>query len=243
MPVLSTLKYQPWTYILCFCLVLLVVPVLSGCRGRTVLQSGGPKDSKKTVVGQLAKTNAVASLGRPGVVGTDRASKNGVTVWFTQADGDKLNYVSEVRESSEQFKDTSEAIAFALNELLAGPKGRSGSETPASEPSAHESFKTAVETSSETSSEIPADTRLIKVSDDKATGAITVDLSKRFIEGGGMDSFEARLEQVKRTIAGVAGGQPVYLNVEGERLTASGDGLEVQQPINASVSGAHPGTN
>jgi spore germination protein GerM len=40
------------------------------------------------------------------------------------------------------------------------------------------------------------------------------------------------MEQLKRTVASVAGDKKVYLNVEGKRLVAAAEGLEVQQPIN-----------
>ena len=44
--------------------------------------------------------------------------------------------------------------------------------------------------------------------------------------------MQTRMEQLKRTVASVAGDKKVFLNVEGKRLVAAAEGLEVQQPIN-----------
>jgi len=279
MPVLFTLKSEPWNNLPFLCLVLLMVPVLSGCRGRTILgsglDSGAPKESKRLVVGHMLDPRSAASNLGPSA---GFSGKNAATIWFTRAEGGRLTYVSEERVCPVQFKDTDQALTFAMTELLAGPEGQdetrgqnqassqtqsrslapsstqsptqSRSLAPSSTQSPTQSRTTSQEPSraissenaSKTSSEIPVGTMLIKVSDDKAGGEITVDLSRRFVQGGGMDSFEARLEQVKRTIAGVAGGKPVYLNVEGERLTASGDGLEVRQPINGDAN-SNAGSN
>jgi spore germination protein GerM len=220
MPVLSSLK--PWfcNRRLLFGMVLLMVPILSGCGKRTILGSTGPKGDKKLVVGTMVVSPSPAS--NPGR-GAGFTGKNTATVWFTRADGDRLTYVPEERHCPHQFTDSNQALSFALTELLAGPEGRGQGQALSSA------------TPSPTSSEIPVGTVLIKVQDDQATGSITVDLSRRFVQGGGTDSFEARLEQLKRTIAGVAGARAVYLNIEGERLTASGDGLEVKQPVNGDA--------
>jgi spore germination protein GerM len=222
----------------------MVPAALTGCRGRTVLGTGGPAEGKKHVAGQLAKTTSVASLPTASQSGSDGAPKSAATVWFTRAEGDKLIYVSQLRPSSAQFQDTAQALSFALTELLAGPGEQEqehdqhpahlqdrGHDQVSGQDSGQDSRK-----SRGLSSEIPPGTALIKVSEDKGTGDITIDLSRRFVQGGGTDSFEARLEQVKRTVEGPAGGRPVYLNVEGQRLTASGDGLEVKQPINVDTN-------
>ena len=80
-------------------------------------------------------------------------------------------------------------------------------------------------------SEIPRGTVLRGIED--KNGRIEIDLSRRFASGGGIDSIETRLAQLSRTVAPVAGHRPVYLNVEGRRLTMTpGEGVEVKQPIN-----------
>ena len=81
-------------------------------------------------------------------------------------------------------------------------------------------------------SEIPKGTVLIGVATD-ADGNIVIDLSQRFVTGGGISSFEARMEQLRQTADLAAGGRKVFLNVEGQRLVqATGEGIEVKQPIN-----------
>ncbi|MBU6451391.1 MAG: GerMN domain-containing protein [Cyanobacteria bacterium REEB67] len=209
-------------------LLLLVVPfALASCKGRAVLDGKG---DKKQVAGQVltpetATTTASATSsdsttgGVPG--GAAISGVNAATIWFTKPDGDKLAFVSETREHKAPFTTPEEALSFALNELLGGPKGALASEGA--------------------SSEIPPGTVLIGVAKDKNTGAIIVDLSRRFAQGSGPDSFDARLEQLKRTAEAVVPGKSVFLNVEGKRLEETGDGLEIKQPISgpgSSVAGA-----
>ncbi len=188
--------------------ILLAVPCLiASCRGRTILDS---KSEGKHVVGHLASAAAGGAPQAP------VAGDFTVKVWFVRAEKDNLVYVSQDRNSHRVFPMTSMAIIFAMNELLAGPKKESFGDGAA------------------VSSEIPAATKLLRVDDDENKGVITIDLSSAFVEGGGNDSFEARLEQVRRTVSGIGLGihRPIYLDIEGKRLTASGEGLEVKQPIN-----------
>ncbi len=209
---------MPRTDTLALVLVLLAVPSLvASCRGRTVLDADRPKAGKKLVICQLARGGGSASLSPTGQAGSQPALKNAAKLWFTRADGDRLAYVCESMDYPRPFYDLADAVSFALTALLAGP----GTESQ----------------DLRLSSEIPQGTTLIKVTEDKSSGALTVDLSRPFVQGGGVDSFEARLEQVRRTVAGVAGQRAVYLNVEGERLSASGDGLEVKQPISGEAAG------
>ena len=196
--------------------------LLTSCRGRTVLDADRSKISKKHVVGQLSKSAGGAGHGETGLAGNEAGLSAAAKLWFTRADGDRLAYVSESLDYPRPFDTTAQAVSFAMTALLAGPRAQSQDPAP--------------------SSEIPQGTQLIAVTEDKASGAITVDLSRQFVQGGGVDSFEARLEQVKRTIASVAIGRAVYLNVQGERLTASGDGLEVKQPI-CGEAAENPGSN
>lgn len=223
----STLK--PKLLLAGFYLVLLIVPyLLTGCRGRTVLGTGDPKRGEKSVVGFLAQNNSNGSATSSGAasVSPDASGLTNadvVTIWFTRAGDDRLNYVPEVRKSSVRFKDSVQAVSFALTELLVGPGCGS------------RDLSTETPSKLELSSEIPRGTVLIGVNADRDSGDITVNLSRRFVQAGGMDSFEARLEQVKRTVEGVVAAKPVYLNIEGTRLMASGDGLEVKQPINGEV--------
>ncbi len=257
--------------------------ILSSCGGRKTLD-----DKSKTTTKQVEAKIATAPP-PPGLSGAPTvAESNTATVWFTRADGDHLTFVAQTRQSATNFADTTEAITFALNELLSGPKiiapsqspSQSSSQSPSSSQSSSQSPSSnssqsssqslshnsnAGQTSSPSqsqsqkqsqkqsqshdqgasqdqsgnepqppsiSSEIPKGTNLIKVTEDKSAGTVTIDLSHPFVEGGGSDSFETRLEQIRRTIAIPAGKKPVYLDVDGVRLTSSSDGLEVKQPIN-----------
>jgi len=208
---------------------------LSACRGRTIL--GGGKDGKDKAVEKNDKKLVVGTMVKPALTplaGAEPAVSSGagpaVTIWFTRVLGEKVEYFARVKNAPGPLPDTAQTIAFAVKELLAGPEA--DSTMPASS-----STTTTTTSSSDSgdsgalSTEIPRGTVLIKVVDDPKSGVITVDLSRRFIQGGGMDSFEARLEQLRRTVGAITLSRPVFLNVEGQRLTASDDGLEVKQPI------------
>ncbi len=130
---------------------------------------------------------------------------NSAEVWFVKPNGENLELVKVSRKCVGKDK-----LESALNELLHGPTGDEESQGLASE--------------------IPKGTILLGVKplDDD----YEIDLSKRFASGGGEASFETRLEQLKLTVSSVVGDKKVYLNIEGKRLVAASDGLEVQQPIN-----------
>ncbi len=130
---------------------------------------------------------------------------NSAEIWFVKPASENLELVKVSRKLL--GKDKLEA---ALTELLHGPTGEEESQGLATE--------------------IPKGTILLGVRplDDD----YEIDLSRRFAASGGGASMETRMEQLKRTVASVVGEHKVYLNVEGKRLVASSDGLEIQQPIN-----------
>lgn len=137
-------------------------------------------------------------------------------VWFVRPTADGvLQQVacdrSDLKEATGSDAVT-QAVKQSVEELLKGPS--------------------AQEAESGLGSEIPKGTVLIGVATD-ADGNIVIDLSKRFVTGGGISSFEARMEQLRQTADLAAGGRKVFLNVEGQRLVqATGEGIEVKQPIN-----------
>ncbi|MBX9951569.1 MAG: GerMN domain-containing protein [Candidatus Obscuribacterales bacterium] len=130
---------------------------------------------------------------------------NTAEVWFVKPGSETLDLVKVSRKLS--GKDKLEA---ALIELLHGPTGEEEAQGLATE--------------------IPKGTILLGVRaiDDD----YEIDLSRRFAASGGGASMETRMEQLKRTVVSVVGEHKVFLNVEGKRLVASSDGLEIQQPIN-----------
>lgn len=130
---------------------------------------------------------------------------NAAEVWFVKPNGEKLELVKVNRKLA-----GSDKLEAALTELLRGPTGEEEGEGLASE--------------------IPKGTVLLGVHpiDDD----YEIDLSRRFASGGGEESMETRLEQLRKTVKSVVGDKKVFLNVEGKRLVAAADGLEVQQPIN-----------
>lgn len=129
-----------------------------------------------------------------------------LSIWFVQAKGENLELVKKTRS-----KTDNDLIKSAIDQLLLGPD--------------ENEMKDGI------SSEIPKGTILlgIETKDDN----IELNLSKRFSSGGGPMSMEMRLNQLTKTVSTLAGDKKVFLNVEGERLSAMGlDGLEVKQPIN-----------
>lgn len=199
-------------------LLSLLAPLCRACNGRSVLTEDiapRPAEKRKKVKAQVLSADEI-----------NNRSRQSVTVWFVrgQREGDKFTFVPVTRaykSAAESENATGDALYFALSQLMKGPSGE--------------------EAGSGIASEIPRGTVLIAVSNVSARpgansgekGGLVLDLSKHFVSGGGMESFETRLEQLKRTVNDVAGGEPVYLNVEGQRLTQTpGDGIEVPQPIN-----------
>lgn len=136
----------------------------------------------------------------------DKPIAQELKVWFVKPTSDNLQLVSVERPSL-----NANLLSNAVEELLRGP--------------------TSDEVKSGLSTEIPKGTILIGVKNEGDD--IELNLSQRFASGGGSSSLETRIEQLRRTIAQIAGKHKVYLNIEGQRLGASsGDGLEISQPIN-----------
>lgn len=128
-----------------------------------------------------------------------------LSVWFVTPNNEELALVAVQRSAFGK-----DIVETAVEELLKGPNG--------------------AEEESGISSEIPKGTILLGVG--RKDDEIVLNLSRRFASGSGPTSMETRLEQLSKTLQGVAGSSKVYVNVEGERLTASAtDGLEIQQPI------------
>lgn len=130
---------------------------------------------------------------------------NSAEVWFVKPSSDNLELVKVSRKYAGSNK-----LESALADLLRGPTGE--------------------EEAAGLGSEIPKGTVLLGVRE--LDNDYEIDLSQRFASGGGEASMQTRLEQLKRTVSSVVGDRKVFLNVEGKRLVAAAEGLEVQQPIN-----------
>lgn len=135
-----------------------------------------------------------------------RIPKSKSAVWFVRASQGGISMVSVERPVSGRNK-----MEAAVQALLEGPSNKEAARGLASE--------------------IPRGTILLGLNE--KNGGIELNLSRRFAIGGAADSMETRLRQLSQTVAGAADGRPVYLNVEGHRLSVTqGEGIEVKQPIN-----------
>jgi spore germination protein GerM len=127
-------------------------------------------------------------------------------VFFVREENNQLDIVPISRP-----KYSSDALTGAIEELLQGPDNS--------------------EVSRGVGTEIPRGTILLGIK--RSGDNVELNLSKRFAASAGPTSMETRLEQLSRTVKAVEGDVDVYVNIEGERLTAtSADGLEIAQPIN-----------
>lgn len=141
----------------------------------------------------------------PPVINEDSDEQRQIHVWFVRTKGEELELVPALRSVSSGHQ-----VEDAVRELLRGPNED--------------------ESNLGLASEIPKGTVLIDVQ--RRAGDISLNLSRRFVSGGGTASFETRLEQLKRTLSEVSDPRKVYLDVEGKRLLIAGEGLEIKQPIN-----------
>lgn len=193
---------------------LFVAPLLCSCAGnRTIL-------SEHSEVRESKSVSAVTRFGDKTKIAP--VERDALLIWFVKNDGDKITYQPVARSyqpgsGSEEQTPSLKAVEAAVNELVKGP--------------------TTDEEASGFGSEVPRGTVLISVAPTKDRSAIVVNLSKRFLSGSGAQSFGLRLEQLKRTVNEIVSHdsppKAVFLNVEGERLSqATGDGIDVAQPIN-----------
>ncbi len=128
-----------------------------------------------------------------------------LNVWFVKEEANNIELTAVSRP-----KTTSDPLTGAIEELLQGPD--------------------ANDDTAGIGTEIPRGTILLGVK--RNDGSVEVNLSKRFAAGGGPTSLETRLQQLARTVKDLEGDIDVFVNIEGERLTASSaDGLEIAQPI------------
>jgi len=137
-----------------------------------------------------------------------------VVIYFTKAKGADNVTEGVVRRFIQQPGTT--ALQFAIVQLLKGP--------------------TAQEVSEGYFSEIPQGVKLLGLN--TSPKSITINLSKQFGMGGGANSMQQRLKELRGTVKSVEPAKPVYVTVEGQPLQLlGGEGLEVSEPINKSGDG------
>lgn len=161
---------------------------------------------------QVLEENRVKSGTAPSKERVPRLSQ--IEIWFVRPQGEELRLEKVLRSYNGPYT-TCDYLDFAMKELTKGPDGS--------------------EAQQGLSSELPRGTVLINIRK-KGEKEVAVNLSRSFFQGGGIQSFETRMEQLRRTVKGIVGpaaATRVYLDIEGERLTRTvGEGLEVKQPLN-----------
>ena len=153
------------------------------------------------------KTNGTEKLQAPLIPGEEIQAT--VSVFFRQEGSTDQSKV--IRDPGRPFFTTSERLAYSIETLLAGP---------------NES-----EEAKGLYTEIPKGTKLLSVHEDDQ-GALRIDLSKAFTEGGGAHSIQHRFDELLKTIEALRLKQDVYIDIEGQELEVLGsEGLEVSEPI------------
>ncbi len=130
---------------------------------------------------------------------------SGLKIWLVKASKDNWSTVAVNRPLGQ-----GDRLEQAIKELLRGA--------------------TTEEMQMGLASEIPRGTILLGIKEQDNN--VELNLSKRFAYGGGSDSLTARIEQLQKTVSAAAGRKKVYLDVEGQRMSMTGEGLEIPQPLN-----------
>ena len=80
-------------------------------------------------------------------------------------------------------------------------------------------------------SEIPKDTKLMWVKNE--SNKIIINLTRNFEYGGGTQSIENRIKQLKLTVDYFNSSKPVYLYLDGKQVEyMGGEGIYIEQPLN-----------
>jgi spore germination protein GerM len=146
--------------------------------------------------------------GGPGLVEEPPSPRDIVTVFFSRGQDSSGQVANVLRPIPGDARE--EPLRFALDELLKGPRPEEKSK----------GFYT----------EIPPGTRLLSLK--RSNGAITVNLSRQFVSGGGSTSMTQRVEEIKRTVYSVDRRHQLNLAIEGKPLEVlGGEGLEVHDVL------------
>lgn len=151
----------------------------------------------------LAACSTLSSL--PGFGG--RNSK--VKVYFTKANDELGAVLITVDRKVEKGQSPYET---AMRELFKGPNQEERERQ-------------------ELNTEIPNGTRLIKIKETKES--VEINVSSQLMVGGGAESMQVRLRQLRETALSLAKGRPVFLLIDGQQLDSiGGEGLEIPHPLN-----------
>lgn len=135
-----------------------------------------------------------------------------VVIYFSKDAGNHSITEGVIRSIPETHDES--LMSLAIEELLKGPN---------KDESIHGYY-----------SEIPKGTRLLGVTEEN--GEIHVNLSKQFTIGGGSNSQKQRADELKRTILSLSDGAEVYIEIEGEKISAlNGEGLEIPNPVEQPI--------
>lgn len=131
-----------------------------------------------------------------------------VTIYFTKA-SDELGVV--LIPVVRKIPKDKNAYEVALQQLFLGPTDEEKAKQ-------------------ELNTEVPEGSRLIDVEENSKE--IRINVSSRFINGGGSETMQVRFRQLRETILTLAKGRPVYLYIDGAKAKMlGGEGLEVPQPL------------
>ncbi len=183
--------------------IVLSSSILSSCSQRLILEDV-PKNFPEISKRIPTLTKHMAEIHKDISNMADQNSA-GSQIWFVKSNAGQMHLVGVKRNL------IGNKVESAVRALIEGPSKEEGEKG--------------------LGSEIPRGTLLLGV--EEKDGGIEVNLSRRFASDGGTDSFETRMNQLSKTVSAVENTQPIYLNIEGHRLTMTqGEGIEVKQPIN-----------
>ncbi|MBT6843796.1 MAG: hypothetical protein HOA17_08380 [Candidatus Melainabacteria bacterium] len=135
-----------------------------------------------------------------------------VTIYFTKA-SDELGVV--LIPVVRKIPKGKTAYEVAIQQLFLGPNE-------------------AEQAKQELNTEVPEGSRLIDVEENSKE--VKIDISARFINGGGSETMQVRFRQLRETALTLAKGRPVYLYIDGAKAKMlGGEGIEVPQPLDKEL--------
>ncbi len=141
------------------------------------------------------------------IIKPDDIIQETVYIYFLALDSNSNGIYKKVKRTLPKGEDK---LSFAINELLKGPN--------------------IVEKTAGAYTEIPAETKLLGISEDK--NKIIIDFSSDFQYGGGTDSIYSRMMQLIKTSIENADKKKIYLYLNGKQIKfIGGEGIMISQPL------------